>query len=141
LNPAAFYKKSAQRLPDYFQVGTVIQGATEFYSSRLSKQQRGRSFAEELLHDKDIKFTLKKRFNKLQVCGREKVAAKPCRFEVGSLSKKARIICLTRCTGRNAKEWEEGPGKAVSSMPLHPRTPFIYLASAIVSSFAPQQNS
>jgi hypothetical protein len=67
LNPAAFYKKSAQRLPEYFQVGTVIQGATEFYSSRLSKQQRGRTFAEELLHDADVKFTLKKRFTKLQV--------------------------------------------------------------------------
>ncbi len=66
LNPAAFYKKSAQRLPEYFQVGTVIQGATEFYSSRLSKQQRGRTFAEELLHDGDVKFTLKKRFTKLQ---------------------------------------------------------------------------
>jgi hypothetical protein len=69
LNPAAFYKKSAQRLPEYFQVGTVIQGATEFYSSRLCKQQRGRTFAEELLHDADVKFTLKKRFNKLQVGG------------------------------------------------------------------------
>lgn len=66
LNPAAFYKKSAQRLPEYFQVGTVIQGATEFYSSRLSKQQRGRTFAEELLNDADVKFTLKKRFTKLQ---------------------------------------------------------------------------
>ena len=62
MNPAAFYKKSAQRLPEYFQVGTVIQGATEFYSSRLSKQQRGRTFAEELLNDADVKFTLKKRF-------------------------------------------------------------------------------
>ncbi len=69
LNPAAFYKKSAQRLPEYFQVGTVIQGATEFYSSRLSKQQRGRTFAEELLHDGDVKHTLKKRFTKLQVGG------------------------------------------------------------------------
>jgi hypothetical protein len=67
LNPASFYKKSAQRLPEYFQVGTVIQGATEFYSSRLSKQQRGRTFAEELLNDADVKGTLKKRFNRLQV--------------------------------------------------------------------------
>lgn len=66
LHPAAFYKKSAQRLPEYFQVGTVIQGATEFYSSRLTKQHRGRTFAEELLHDVDVKHTLKKRFTKLQ---------------------------------------------------------------------------
>ena len=81
LNPAAFYKKSAQRLPEYFQVGTVIQGATEFYSSRLCKQQRGRTFAEELLHDADVKFTLKKRFNKLQVgFWRQNVAERRCLF-------------------------------------------------------------
>ena len=82
LNPAAFYKKSAQRLPEYFQVGTVIQGATEFYSSRLSKQQRGRTFAEELLNDADVKFTLKKRFTKLQVGAAASALHGPCSLTV-----------------------------------------------------------
>ncbi|KAI8342309.1 Fcf2 pre-rRNA processing-domain-containing protein [Chlamydoabsidia padenii] len=35
--------------PKYFQMGTIIEGATEFFSSRINKKDRKRTFAEELL--------------------------------------------------------------------------------------------
>lgn len=39
--------------PKYFQMGTVIEGATEYFSSRLNKKDRKRTFAEELLAQDD----------------------------------------------------------------------------------------
>ncbi|CAI5983319.1 unnamed protein product [Closterium sp. NIES-64] len=45
-----------------FQIGTVVEGAADFYSSRLTRRERKQSFAAELLHDEDLKKYRKRKF-------------------------------------------------------------------------------
>ncbi|KAL6019245.1 dTDP-fucopyranose mutase [Candidozyma auris] len=45
------YKKDKWEIPKYFQTGTIIEGNTEYYSARLARRNRGKSLAEEILHD------------------------------------------------------------------------------------------
>jgi hypothetical protein len=67
LDPKAFYKKfDNTKFPKYFQFGTVVEGATEFYSSRLSKKQRKRTFTEEIMADSHLTEVRKKRYTKMQ---------------------------------------------------------------------------
>ncbi|MCL7028670.1 hypothetical protein MKW94_000384 [Papaver nudicaule] len=54
IDPKRHYKKgdsNLKELPKYFQMGTVIESPTDFYSGRLTKKERKQSIAEELLHD------------------------------------------------------------------------------------------
>ena len=49
------------------QVGTIVQGNTEFYSARLTKAERKINLAEEVLADERLRPYLKRKFNDLQV--------------------------------------------------------------------------
>ncbi|ORX70570.1 Fcf2-domain-containing protein [Linderina pennispora] len=42
LDPKRFYKKEAvgKKLPKYFEMGTVVEDASEFYSARLTRKER-----------------------------------------------------------------------------------------------------
>ncbi|KAF6175866.1 hypothetical protein GIB67_003354 [Kingdonia uniflora] len=54
MDPKRHYKKGdtkSKALPKYFQVGTVIESASDFYSGRLTKKERKQTLAEELLSD------------------------------------------------------------------------------------------
>eukprot|EP00124_Ichthyophonus_hoferi_P002405 Ihof_evm9s162 gene=Ihof_evmTU9s162 len=52
IDPKRHYKKDKQTgLPKYFQMGTVVAGPTEFFSSRLVNKDRHRSMVDELLAD------------------------------------------------------------------------------------------
>ena len=53
LDPHRHYKKenSKASVPEYSQVGTIIEGPTEYLSSRLSNKERKRTFVEEVLAD------------------------------------------------------------------------------------------
>nr|GMD80702.1 rRNA-processing protein fcf2-like [Ipomoea batatas] len=56
-DPKRHYKKGdskSKTLPKYFQVGVVIEPASEFYSSRLSKKERKATLAEELISDTNL---------------------------------------------------------------------------------------
>jgi hypothetical protein len=70
LDPKRFYKKDKARaknkIPDFFQVGTIIEGATDFYASRLSKKERKRTLVDEVLEDADKKQYLKRKFQNIQ---------------------------------------------------------------------------
>jgi len=48
------------------QMGTVVEGATDFYGSRLTKAERKATLTEQLLADRDITAARKKRHAKLQ---------------------------------------------------------------------------
>eukprot|EP00934_Nitzschia_sp_Nitz4_P002150 Nitzschia sp. Nitz4//scaffold65_size103378//31684//32505//NITZ4_004461-RA/size103378-processed-gene-0.46-mRNA-1//-1//CDS//3329556225//2150//frame0 len=50
LDPKKFYK-SSDKFGSVVQVGTVIEGASEYYSSRLTKKQRRNNFTEEIMAD------------------------------------------------------------------------------------------
>ncbi|KAI9308052.1 Fcf2 pre-rRNA processing-domain-containing protein [Cunninghamella echinulata] len=50
------YKKMGKNSdPKYFQVGTVIEGATEFFSARINKKDRKRTFVDEILSNDEQK--------------------------------------------------------------------------------------
>ena len=62
------YKKNDMRtLPKYFAMGTVVEHATDFYSSRIPKKQRKKTLVEELMADVEAKKQLKKQSAKLAV--------------------------------------------------------------------------
>lgn len=54
------------KFPKHFQIGTVMDNPTEFYSSRLTARERGASITQELLADPAVEAARKKRYNKLQ---------------------------------------------------------------------------
>lgn len=68
LDPKRFYK-STDKHHAVVQVGTVIEGAAEFYSSRLTKKDRRSNLTEELMADQA---TLDYAKNKFQKMAREK---------------------------------------------------------------------
>lgn len=66
LDPKRHYKKEKWQVPKYFQTGTIIEGNTEFYSARLAKRNRGRTLAEEILHDDDSGKYFKRKYHEIQ---------------------------------------------------------------------------
>jgi len=63
LNPKHFYKKNDLKvLPKYFQVGTVMDNAEDFYHARVPKKQRKQTLVEELLADAQFKQYNKKKY-------------------------------------------------------------------------------
>ncbi|KAG9302765.1 hypothetical protein G9A89_009542 [Geosiphon pyriformis] len=67
LDPKRFYKKEDSKvLPKYFQLGTIIEGPTEFYSSRLTRKERRQTIIEEVMADEHAKAYYKRKFLDIQ---------------------------------------------------------------------------
>lgn len=66
LDPKRHYKKEKWEVPKYFQTGTIIEGNTEFYSARLSRKNRGKTLAEEILHDDDTSKYFRRKYYEIQ---------------------------------------------------------------------------
>ena len=64
LDPKRFYK-SSDKNHKIIQMGTVVEGASEFYSSRLTKKQRRLNLTEELMADPSSSKYTKKMFKKM----------------------------------------------------------------------------
>jgi hypothetical protein len=60
------YKKGDQKDPTFFQMGTVIEGPTEFFSSRMTKKERKQTIVDELLADEEARGYYKRRFMEVQ---------------------------------------------------------------------------
>lgn len=54
------------KAPEYSQVGTIVQGPTEFYSGRIENKQRKRTFVEEVLAGEQETGRFKKKYGELQ---------------------------------------------------------------------------
>ncbi|KAL4912283.1 Fcf2 pre-rRNA processing-domain-containing protein [Aspergillus aurantiobrunneus] len=68
LDPKRHYKKEngKAQLPKYSEVGTIIEGPTEFFSGRISKRDRKKTFVEEaLVLEKETK-RFETRYNDVQ---------------------------------------------------------------------------
>lgn len=76
LDPKRFYK-SSDKFGKVLQVGTVIEGATEFYSSRLTKKQRRSNLAEEIMADPASADYTKNKFKKMQQSKWEEAKKRP----------------------------------------------------------------
>lgn len=66
LDPKRHYKKDKWEILKFFQMGTIIEGNTEFYSSRLKRKERGKTMVEELLHDDTTKKYFKRKYHEIQ---------------------------------------------------------------------------
>ncbi|KAH9496039.1 Deoxynucleotidyltransferase terminal-interacting protein 2 [Bulinus truncatus] len=77
LDPKRFYKHHDRKgLPKYFQMGTVMDEGTDFYSSRLTQKQRKQNLVDELMADADIRQYNKRKYAELQQKMRFKQKAK-----------------------------------------------------------------
>lgn len=67
LDPKRHYKANDSKgIPKFFQVGTVVEGAADFYSGRLTKKERKLTFADELLTDSSLQTYRKRKYLQIQ---------------------------------------------------------------------------
>ncbi|KAK9451708.1 Fcf2 pre-rRNA processing-domain-containing protein [Limtongia smithiae] len=67
LDPKRHYRREdSKEFPKYFQTGTVIEGPTEFFSSRLTRKQRKQTLADEILADAATKNYFKRKYDEIQ---------------------------------------------------------------------------
>ncbi|PGH14423.1 hypothetical protein AJ79_03066 [Helicocarpus griseus UAMH5409] len=68
LDPHRHYKKdnSKAKAPEFSQVGTLIAGPTEFFSSRIPKKERKRNFVEEALAAEKESGRFRRKYEEIQ---------------------------------------------------------------------------
>lgn len=66
LDPHRHYKKDTSALPEYSQIGTIIEGNTEFHSSRIVKKERKKTIVDEILADGTSRDRFKRKYNEIQ---------------------------------------------------------------------------
>lgn len=52
--------------PEYSQVGTIVEGPTEFFTGRIENKKRKRTFVEEVLAGEQETGRFKKKYGDLQ---------------------------------------------------------------------------
>ena len=69
LDPKRHYKKDNGRssVPTFSQVGTIVEGPTEFYSSRIPNKERKKTFVEEVLAAEDSTGRFKSKYSDIQL--------------------------------------------------------------------------
>ncbi|GAN01218.1 nucleolus protein [Mucor ambiguus] len=61
------YKKMGKRPdPKYFQIGTIIESPTEFFSARINKKDRKQTIVDELMASDELKQYYKRKHNEVQ---------------------------------------------------------------------------
>ena len=68
LDPKRHFRKEGKKLksPEFSQVGTVIEGATEYFSARVPRKQRSQTLAAGLLSDKKMKRHFEAKYGEIQ---------------------------------------------------------------------------
>lgn len=66
LDPKRHYKKDKWQTPKFFQMGSVVEGNTEFYLLRMNRRDRGTTLVEEILKDDDTEKYFKRKFSEIQ---------------------------------------------------------------------------
>ena len=68
LDPQRHYKKDSSKklVPDFSEVGRIIEGPTEHFSARLHNKERKRTLVEEVLASESSTGRFKKKYNDIQ---------------------------------------------------------------------------
>ena len=69
LDPHRHYKKNnskKSKVPPFSQTGTVIEGPTEFFSSRINKKDRAKNFVEEAMTTERETGRFKRKYDEIQ---------------------------------------------------------------------------
>lgn len=67
LDPKRHYKKDKWKTPEFFQIGTIVEGKSEFYSSRLKNKDRHSTILESVMYDDDTKKYFKRKYDEIQL--------------------------------------------------------------------------
>lgn len=67
LDPKRHYKKTDSKddVPAYSQVGTIIEGPTDYFNGRLTKKERKQTFMEEILAQEQESGRFKKKYDEI----------------------------------------------------------------------------
>ncbi|KAF1812033.1 hypothetical protein P152DRAFT_458987 [Eremomyces bilateralis CBS 781.70] len=68
LDPKRHYRKETgkSKAPEFAQVGTIIEGPTEFFSARLTNKERKKTLVEEILDAEREGGRFKRKYNEIQ---------------------------------------------------------------------------
>ncbi|KAB2092925.1 hypothetical protein ES319_A02G063200v1 [Gossypium barbadense] len=68
IDPKRHYKKESKSkaLPKYFQVGTVVESVTAYYSGRMTKKEKKPTLADELLSDPAVRQYRKRKVREIE---------------------------------------------------------------------------
>lgn len=68
-DPKRHYKKDNGNAlaPEFSEVGTIIEGPTDFYSSRLQNRERKRTLVEEIMQGERSTGRFKNKYNDVQL--------------------------------------------------------------------------
>ncbi|EMC97509.1 hypothetical protein BAUCODRAFT_68456 [Baudoinia panamericana UAMH 10762] len=68
LDPHRHYRKEGGKMqaPEYSQVGTIMEGPTDFFGGRIENKKRKRTFVEEVLAGEQETGRFKKKYGELQ---------------------------------------------------------------------------
>uniref|UniRef100_A0A915K1Q2 Fcf2 pre-rRNA processing C-terminal domain-containing protein n=1 Tax=Romanomermis culicivorax TaxID=13658 RepID=A0A915K1Q2_ROMCU len=81
LDTKSFYRKDDRRvLPKYYQIGTVIEDATDFYSDRIPKKQRKQTIVDELLASSEFQKRQKAKYKEI-LMKKKAIAPKSLKFK------------------------------------------------------------
>lgn len=80
LDPHRHYKKDNGKMmaPEFSQVGTLVEGPTEFFSARIQNKDRKRTFVEEVLSKEEQTGRFKKKYGDVQ---RQKTSGKKAYYK------------------------------------------------------------
>ena len=69
LDPQRHYKKDSLKkiVPDFSEVGRIIEGPTERYSARLPNKDRKRTLVEEVLASESSTGRFKRKYSEIQI--------------------------------------------------------------------------
>ncbi|KAI1847776.1 hypothetical protein JX265_009204 [Neoarthrinium moseri] len=68
LDPKRFYKKDSSKasVPEFSQVGTIVEGPTEYFSARMTKKERKRTLLEEVMETEASNRKFKSKYGEIQ---------------------------------------------------------------------------
>ncbi|KAJ3097055.1 Deoxynucleotidyltransferase terminal-interacting protein 2 [Phlyctochytrium planicorne] len=105
LDPKRHYKKpdktKGKAIPKFFQIGTVMDSATDFFSQRLTNKERKNGIVEELMANQETKSYLKKKFSKIQTAKEE--STKFYRKPVGVLRGKTKRLAANEASKKRLR--------------------------------------
>ncbi|KAK8225460.1 rRNA-processing protein FCF2 [Phyllosticta capitalensis] len=86
LDPHRHYKKEDSKdVPEYSQVGTIVEGPTEYYSARIQKKDRKRTFVEEVLAQEKDSGRFKRKYGEIQT---QKTSGKKAHYKAMKAKRK-----------------------------------------------------
>ena len=68
LDPKRHYKKDngKAQAPEFSQIGTIIEGPTEYFSSRIPNRERKKTFVDEVLAAEEETGRFKRKYGDIQ---------------------------------------------------------------------------